>query len=50
VLIGHSKTFTGHNERSLRPFLEFVAEHPERFTFGTFADFDAERYRQPAAA
>jgi hypothetical protein len=50
VLIGHSKTFTRHNERSLRPFLEFVAEHPDRFSFGTFADFDAERYREPAAA
>jgi hypothetical protein len=50
VLIGHSKTFTRHNERSLRPFLEFVAAHPDRFSFGTFADFDAERYRQPVAA
>lgn len=49
VLIGHSKTFTGHNERSLRPFLEFVAENPGRFAFGTFADFEAERYRTPVA-
>jgi hypothetical protein len=50
VLIGHSKTFTSHNERSLRPFLEFVAEHDDRFSFGTFADFEAERYRTPVAA
>lgn len=50
VLIGHSKTFTRHNERSLRPFLEFVAEHPHRFSWGTFGDFDAERYRSVAAA
>lgn len=50
VIIGHSKTFTGHNERSLRPFLEFVAEHPDRFGFGTFADFEPERYRTPVAA
>ena len=50
VLIGHSKTFTRHNERSLRPFLEFVAAHPDRFSFGTFADFEAERYRTPASA
>jgi hypothetical protein len=50
VLIGHSKTFTAHNERSLRPFLEFVAAHPDRFAFGTFADFEAERYRTPVAA
>lgn len=50
VIIGHSKTFTNHNERSLRPFLEFVAQHPNRFSFGTFADFDTERYRSPVAA
>jgi hypothetical protein len=50
VLIGHSKTFNAHNERSLRPFLEFVAAHPDRFSFGTFADFEPERYREPVAA
>lgn len=49
VLIGHSKTFTKHNERILRPFLEFVAAHPDRFGFGTFGDFEPERYRQIAA-
>jgi len=50
VLIGHSKTFTRHNERSLRPFLRFVAEHPDRFSFGTFADFDPEAYRDGRGA
>ncbi len=50
VLIGHSKTFTRHNERSLRPFLEFVAEHADRFSFGTFSDFEPERYRELAVA
>ena len=50
VLIGHSKTFTRHNERSLRPFLEFVQKHSDRFTFGTFGDFDAERYRHELVA
>lgn len=50
VLIGHSKTFTRHNERSLRPFLEFVARHPDRFSFGTFSDFDPEQYREDVAA
>ena len=50
VLIGHSKTFTRHNERSLRPFLEFVASNPDRFSFGTFGDFDPERYREAIAA
>lgn len=51
VLIGHSKTFTRHNERSLRPFLEYVSAHPDRFSWGTFRDFDVERYRAaPKAA
>lgn len=50
VLIGHSKTFTRHNERSLRPFLEFVQENPDRFSWGTFRDFDPERYRALDAA
>lgn len=50
VLIGHSKTWNDHNARSLRPFLEFVAAHPDRFSFGTFADFDPEQYRAPVAA
>ena len=50
VLIGHSKTFTRHNERSLAPFLEYVAARPDRFSFGTFADFDPERYRALAVA
>lgn len=50
VLIGHSKTFTTYNERSLGSFLEFVSGHPDRFSFGTFADFEPERYRTPMAA
>lgn len=36
VLIGHSKLFNLVNERSLRPFLRYVADHPGRFGFGTF--------------
>ena len=36
VLIGHSKLFTGWNERSLRPFLAYVAANRPRFDFGTF--------------
>jgi hypothetical protein len=49
VLIGHSKTFTALNARSLRPFLEYVAARPDRFSFGTFADFEPEQYRGLAA-
>lgn len=45
VLIGHSKTFTKHNERVLRPFLEYVADHPDRYSFATFGDLDPELYR-----
>ena len=43
VLIGHSKLFTRFNQWSLRPFLAYVAKHPERFGFGRFGDFDLER-------
>lgn len=36
VLIGHSKLFTSWNERSLNPFLAFVAGNKPGFQFGTF--------------
>jgi hypothetical protein len=36
VLIGHSKLFTPWNERSLRPFLDYVTRNNSRFSFGTF--------------
>lgn len=45
VLIGHSKLFTWLNEWSLRPFLAFVADHPDRFAFSIFADFDLQKFR-----
>jgi hypothetical protein len=44
VLIGHSKLFTRINERSLEPFLRFVAENHETFAFGTFQDFDLQQF------
>jgi hypothetical protein len=34
----------------LRPFLEFVRDNPSRFSFGTFSDFEPEKYREPVAA
>ncbi|MEO7299870.1 MAG: hypothetical protein ABI042_14985 [Verrucomicrobiota bacterium] len=40
VLIGHSKLFNRMNETSLRPFLQFVADHPARFGFATFRAFE----------
>jgi hypothetical protein len=40
ILIGHSKLFNGVNEKSLRPFLEYVAGDPARYQFGTFGDFE----------
>lgn len=36
VLIGHSKLFNAANARSLRPFLAFVRDHSDRFSFQTF--------------
>ena len=49
VLIGHSKTFNAWNERSLEPFLRFVAKNSDRFGFGTFRDFDLGAFRSEAA-
>ena len=40
VLIGHSKLFSRLNERSLEPFLRYVAERTDRFGFGTFGELD----------
>jgi hypothetical protein len=45
VLIGHSKLFTRFNERSLKPFLRFVAERSDRFRFGTFGELDLTALR-----
>lgn len=42
VLIGHSKLFNRVNEKSLRPFLEYVASHDRRFKFGTFGAFEKQ--------
>lgn len=44
VLIGHSKLFTGLNEWSLRPFLAYVANNPDRYGFGKFSDFDLKQF------
>jgi hypothetical protein len=49
VLIGHSKVFTAWNERSLEPFLKYVAAHSDRFAFGRFRDFDLSRFAGPDA-
>ncbi len=39
VLIGHSKSYTQVNARSLEPFLQYAARQPERYGFGVFGDF-----------
>lgn len=44
VLIGHSKLFTRANEASLEAFLAFIRDHPDRFGFGTYADFGEGRW------
>lgn len=38
VLIGHPKLFNRYNEHDLARFLRFVAAHPDRYRFGTYAD------------
>ena len=45
VSIGHSKIFTKMNERSLEPFLKFVAENPEKYSFTTFGDYEVEKLK-----
>jgi hypothetical protein len=50
VLIGHSKLFDARNGETLAPLLEFAAAHPGRFSFGSFADFDLESFRNGAPA
>jgi hypothetical protein len=49
VLIGHSKLFNRMNEKSLRPFLEWVARHECRFKFGTFGTFENQLADLPSA-
>lgn len=46
VLIGHCKLFNSMNERSLGPFLEFVARDEDRFGFETFGYFQEKIERQ----
>jgi hypothetical protein len=48
ILIGHSKLFNRVNEKSLRPFLKFVASHRQHFEFGTFGDFENQLENSPA--
>ncbi len=47
VLIGHSKLFTSWNERSLRPFLAYVANNSSGFGFGTFDSLSLARLTEP---
>ena len=42
VLIGHSKQFNRNNERSLKPFLEYVGKNPNLFQFNTFQDAETK--------
>ncbi len=40
VLIGHSKLYTRFNQRDLRRLLRYASENRDRFSFGTFRDFE----------
>ena len=44
VTIGHSKLYTKFNELSLKPFLKFVSENPEKYSFGKYSDFDLKTF------
>jgi hypothetical protein len=45
VTIGHSKLFNKINDISLRSFLKYVQDNPDRYKFATFNDFDLSSYR-----
>jgi hypothetical protein len=49
VLIGHSKLFSRLNGFSLKPFLDHIRAHPERYRFGRFGDFLSGEGSQGAA-
>jgi hypothetical protein len=40
VLIGHSKSFIKYNEKSLEPFLKYVADNPNKYEFALFKDLN----------
>ena len=40
TLIGHSKLFRPWNERSIKPFIDYIKLYPKRFSFGTFDMFE----------
>lgn len=44
--IGHSKTFIRFNEITLKPFLKFIYENNDKYSFVLFKDLDLESYRQ----
>ena len=46
VLIGHSKLYDDRNSRSLRPFLKYVANRADRFSFATFGAVDLDAVRR----
>jgi hypothetical protein len=46
VLIGHSKSFTGYSEESLRPFLSFIKNNPDKYRFALFSDLDLDGLRK----
>lgn len=39
ILIGHSKLFNRINEKSLRPFLKYITQNKEKYTFSTFEPY-----------
>ncbi len=45
VAIGHSKTFIRFNEITLKPFLNFIYENKDKYSFALFKDLDLESYR-----
>ncbi len=38
ILIGHSKSYIRHNEKTLEPFLRFIVDNPDKYRFSLFSD------------
>jgi hypothetical protein len=46
VLIGHSKSFTKYNEKSLQPFLKYIKHNPGKYRFSLFSELDLAKLKK----
>jgi len=46
VLIGHSKSFVKHNEKTMEQFLKYISNSPDKFRFSVFNELNFSDYRR----